>query len=358
MKHRNSFGLTLSDFPCKLLVSTHRLLSGSEAGGLSSISTDSDVPAEANTIVVCISSICSLGLESCSAPDPYNLSVLAVAEKYRSSAIDQQLITTLNHDVNTSKLCSVQLDPGRPSWSEEDWRAIAGIERKSFTGFEDKHSGQSNMQLTLKRVLLAIAQAETLCQAAGRGLNLSSLDVTFIESDGKWNPRCRQNVKLQSLDVEPSLSLRTAFSRLTAIDINVNDCCDSKELEDENNKIEKVLQVLLSSTELKVLYPDFVDDGEFVDEYNNMSSMSHPGHIWNGDYVLSKVIETERSNGLQQLSLSCIAIFESRDALEKLIRRHAATLEVLRIHQILPDPMAVTSRSNGSVTQRCWDGQV
>jgi hypothetical protein len=80
----------------------------------------------------------------------------------------------------------------------------------------------------------------------------------------------------------------------------------------------------------------FVDSGEIVDD--DLSNTINPGVTWIGDEILSMVAEVEQSSSLQFLELFCLAIVKSKDAVEKLIKKHAATLEALSLEILIPDP--------------------
>jgi len=66
--------------------------------------------------------------------------------------------------------------------------------------------------------------------------------------------------------------------------------------------------------------------------------MSQPDNTWIGDQILSMVVEKEQSNVLKRLGLFCQAIVKSKSAVEKLVKKHAATLEALSLEILIPDP--------------------
>lgn len=236
------------------------------------------------------------------------------------------------------KFRSITLDAYDNSWGEEDWQEIAGFDRKVFTSFGDIQSGQNNLEFASNRVLRAIAQAETICQANRRALNLCSLSARAFYGSEEWDPDFRQNIMLQRLGIHPfsRRALQSAFSRLKSLSIDIYDFVAPDEPNDSPQRIEDALQVLLSSPELEELTIVFVDTGEIVDD--DLSNMSRPDHTWIGDQILSTIAEVEQSKSPQRLDLCCLATVESRDAVEKLVRKHAATLKALGLEILIPDP--------------------
>jgi hypothetical protein len=338
-KYRNILGLTVSEFPVTLLVSTYRLPSGNEAGQLLSVSKDLDPSADAHAIVACISLACQLGLENHRIHGPYSHHIYAVAEHYKRAALDQQWVTILDRDVDTLALAmaafpkfdTVTLDSTRPGWGQQNWHLLAGIERESFTDCGDLDSGQSNANFAMGRTVQAIAQAQTICRAEGRDLDLFMFDAS--SRPPIWNGRTdsRQHIGLQTLGISSSIrrSLQPIFSLLGYLSIDLNDFVPGKNLKRDTKKIKRALDLLLSSSILGQLVINLMDPGEDFDE--GMHNENRPDHVWIGDQMLSMIVETEKSKGLECLELSCNAIVESMHALEKLIKKHAATLERITI---------------------------
>jgi len=184
-------------------------------------------------------------------------------------------------------------------YGETDWWLITGIQRRTFIENEDMCSGQSNMHFALERILRAVAQAELLCQAAGRKLKLSELNATSSEVGYVSRTKSRQHVKLQRLNVEPSarVTLQTVLSELTSISIDINDFCKPGQLEEDARKIEDSLRLLLSSSELKELILDSIDDGDATDE--NLSNTDRQDDIWIGDRIISMITTMEKSHCLK-----------------------------------------------------------
>jgi hypothetical protein len=206
--YKNSFGLTLFEFPSHLIVSTLRLLPESEAHRIFSIS---DPQEDAQAVVSTINLLCELGIESYNVPGTYNPEICAIAGEYRKAVASQQSLTISRFDINKiaraiatfPKFCSITLDAYDKSWGEEDWQEIAGFDRRVFTSFGDIHTGQNNLEFALNRVLQAVAQAETICQGDGRALDLCSLTATALYGSEGWDPGAQQNIKLQNIDIQP-----------------------------------------------------------------------------------------------------------------------------------------------------------
>jgi hypothetical protein len=329
-------------------VSTHRLLPESEIDRLLSLSEDDDLEplSDTRTIVATISLAYQTDLENCNIPGAYIPESQVIAEQYRKAAGDQHLLTSSNHDVTTiarltaafPRFCSISLDSSDKSWGKEDWEAFVGFEKRAFTTLGDTDSGQSNMSFTLNRVLQAIAQAESLCKAAGRRLNLRSLEATWSEVDDDWSPHSHQNIRLQSLDIHPSCraDLRSVLSRLTSLHVDINGFSKPENFENDAGKIQEALKILLSSSKLRDLQIDFVDDGEIMDD--DMISMTRPDETWIGDSILAMVVAVERSYCLRALTLNCDEMIVSQATVEKLIQKHTATLETIDVQAEMPDP--------------------
>jgi hypothetical protein len=337
--YKNAFGLTVSRFPSQLLVSTHRLPSGSKAGSLLSVSKNIDPSADAHAIVACITMACRLGIKNSFVHGPYSSDIHGVAGQYRRAVLDQQVLTILDLDVNMiglamaafPKFDNVTLDALCPSWGEQDWQLLAGIDRKSFTNFGDLDSGQSNADFAMNRIMQAIAHAETLCRAGRRDLDLFTIDAFSRAPTWDGKTKSRQNISLQTLDISPSKqkSLQAIFSWLADLSINLNDFVRGECLKREGKKIKRALGLLLSSSILSDLSVAFEDPSEDLD--GELRNANRPSHEWFGDHMLSMIAETERSKCLECLQLYCNAIVESTGALEKLVKRHTATLTQLTI---------------------------
>jgi hypothetical protein len=328
--YKNTFGLTLAEFPSHLSISTFRLPSIPLLAGRRWVPPWA--PADAHAIRACILLLaCQLGSGNYSVTGPYSYDIHAVASQYRSALCDQQLIGILDKDINAiaysmggfPNLTSITLDPRAKSWGVRDWSTITGREEKTFTENEDTCTGQSDMEYTFQRVLQAIAKAETLCQVTGRKLNLSKIEAERSVAG---------IIKLQNLHVQPSsrATLQAAFSRLTSITINIDNFSKPDELEEDTRRIADTLRLLLSSSGLKELSLDLIDDDDNIT--GDLSDANRPDHTWIGDHILSMVSDIECSNGLRSLCLDVNAIIESKAAVQKLIQKHASTLESIDIY--------------------------
>lgn len=119
--YKNSFGLTLFEFPSHLIVSTLLLLPASEVHRILSISGPQE---DAQAVVAAINMLCELQVERYNIPGTYNPDTYAIAGKYRKAVASQQLLTTLSDDIKTiaraiatfTKFCSVTLDAYDQSW--------------------------------------------------------------------------------------------------------------------------------------------------------------------------------------------------------------------------------------------------
>jgi len=205
----------------------------------------------------------------------------------------------------------------------------------------DVKSGLNNLEFNLNRILQAIAQAQTICQANGRTFNLCSLTARAFCGSDDWCPSSHQNIRFQSLDIHPfsRRALRAALSHLTLLSIDIYDFVTPEEPKDSPEKIKEALQVLLSSPELSELSISFVDSAEIVDD--DLTNMSKPDNTWIGDQILSTVAEVNQSKSLQRLELFCSAIVNSKDAVEKLVKKNAAALKALSLEILMPDPGAM-----------------
>ena len=205
----------------------------------------------------------------------------------------------------------------------------------------DINSGLNNLEFTLNRILQAIPQAQTICQANGRTFNLCSLTARAFYGSDDWCPDSHQNIRLQSLDIQPfsRRALQAALSRLTLLFIDIYDFVTPEEPRDSPEKIKEALQVLLSSPELSELSISFVDSAEIVDD--DLTNMSKPDNTWIGDQILSTVAEVNQSKSLQRLEPFCPAIVNSKDAVEKLVKKNAAALKALSLEILMPDPGAM-----------------
>ena len=95
------------------------------------------------------------------------------------------------------------------------------------------------------------------------------------------------------------------------------------------------MQILLSSPELRELSISFVDSAEIVDD--DLTNMSKPDNTWIGDRILSTVSEVGQSSSLQGLEIFCVAIVDSKNAVERLVKRNNATLKALSLEILVPD---------------------
>ena len=177
--------------------------------------------------VAAITMLSELETESYNVPGTYNPDTYAIAGNYRKAVASQQSLTTSSCDINKiacaiatfPKFCSIALDAYEKIWGEEDWQDIAGFDRRVFVSSEDINSGQNNLEFTFNRILQAIAQAQTICQANGRRFNLCSLTARAFYASDNWCPDSHQNIRLQSLDIHPfsRRALQAALSRLTLL---------------------------------------------------------------------------------------------------------------------------------------------
>jgi hypothetical protein len=94
----NTFGLTLSEFPSHLSISTYRLPSIHLLAR--SRRVHPRAPAEAHAIRTCILLACQLGSGNYSVTGPYSYDIHAVASQYWSALCDQQMIGILDKDIN------------------------------------------------------------------------------------------------------------------------------------------------------------------------------------------------------------------------------------------------------------------
>lgn len=197
------------------------------------------------------------------------------------------------------------------------------------------------MGYTFERALQAIAKAEALCQAVGRRLNLYEFNATSSTTKDLVRTDSRQLIKLQSLRIQPTsrATLQAVFSRLTSIVIDINDFSKPDEIETDANEIADALRLLLSSPGLKELMLELIDDGDTVCE--DLSNANLPDHTWIGDGILRRVNDIECSDGLRRLDLAVNAIVESKEAVQKLIQKHASTLEEINIYALVAEPRAM-----------------
>ena len=341
--YKNTFGLTLFEFPSHLIVSTLRLLPENEVDRLFSMS---DPQEDAQAVVAAITMLSELGIESYNVPGEYNPDTYAIAGNYRKAVASQQSLTTSSCDINKiaraiatfPKFCSIALDTYEKSWGEEDWQNIAGFDRRVFVSSGDINSGQNNLEFTLNRILQAIAQAQTICHANGRTLNFFSLTTGAFDGSGDCCPYSHQNVRLQSLDIQPfsRKALKAAFSRLKFLSIDIYDFVTLDEHKDSPKRINEALQVLLSSPGLSELSISFIDSAEIVND--DLSNMSQSDNTWIGDQILSTIAEVGQSNSLERLELFCLAIVKSKDAVEEIVKKSATTLKALSLEILIPDP--------------------
>ena len=173
-------------------------------------------------------------------------------------------------------------------------------------------------------------------------MNLRSLTTRAPDGSEEWRPDTHQNIKLQRLEIHPfsRVALQAAFSRLTYLSIDIHDFVTPKELKElkENpEKIEQALKVLLSSPKHEVLDIVFDDASSAVDD--DLRSLRHPDAAWIGDCIILMLVAAEQSNCLQHLDLLCLAMVGARDFVNKLVEKHAATLEVFKLDVSFPDPV-------------------
>ena len=130
--YKNNFGLTLNEFPSDMVVSTHRLLPGSEVGRIFSAS---DPNGDAQSVVATINLLHEMDVECYNIPGTYDRNLYVVAAQYTKDAADQKSITTSDYDVDTiaqslaafPKFHSIALDAFDSSWGEKDWDVLAGF---------------------------------------------------------------------------------------------------------------------------------------------------------------------------------------------------------------------------------------
>jgi hypothetical protein len=89
--YKNTFGLTLFEFPSHLIVSTLRLLPENEVDRLFSIS---DPQEDTHAVVAAIIMLSEIGIESYNIPGTYNPDTYAIAGNYRKAVASQQSVTT------------------------------------------------------------------------------------------------------------------------------------------------------------------------------------------------------------------------------------------------------------------------
>lgn len=298
-QHKNTFGISLATFPQQLTISTYRLVIGaaSEITDLLEVSRDSASPVDAHAIINGIALAIDNEITR-RVPGAYTFDVHPAVEQYLEAMADQVWITSSGYDVKTlakalsafPQLSSINLGSQTPSWGQEDWLSLAGINADSFTRTGDDDRISSNAAFALARLLKAIAKAASLRQAEKREFIVSSLHAADFDDTLFEETESRQHIKLQDLDIQPHAAeaLQAAFGHLKSLRLDLNDFVDPDQLTRDVQRIRSTLGLLLCSKDLYDLELDFMDDGDVMDE--ELDNEYRPWQIWIGDQIISMVL--------------------------------------------------------------------
>jgi hypothetical protein len=166
-KHKNSFGLSLYTFPRSLTCSTYRLPTGNSVEKSLMTTSDPGRAQNADEVADAISRACKKGSGLFgSFLAPYDRPrTRDLARRYIKAAKEQSSIESTGDDVQLvanalaalPNVRSIGVRPDRHAWGQDDWDALAGIKIESFLYVEYLASGETNLTITARKLLAAVA---------------------------------------------------------------------------------------------------------------------------------------------------------------------------------------------------------
>ena len=336
--HKNSFGKSLSTFPKTLTCSTYRLPTGNAVGNILMTTSDPNRKPHANEVADAISRACQKGSglfgNSLSPYDHPRTRDLAL--EYMKAVEEQSSIESTGDDVKLvanalaalPNVRNIGTAPDRHAWGQDDWDTLAGIKIESFLSREHLASGETNLTITARKLLAAVAEAASLRKSRGHQLIIEQVDLQggrFTASEF-WVSVPR-NLQLHKLNIsDPLLShLKDAFSKIKRLYVSVHGLArivlPGKNVDLELEQSRTSLQALFSNPVTEEFCLDLFEPLP-VDQYRLVPIHSK---------LIEMIIETHPFTSLRRIEIYSPFLLVELPSVCKYIQKHAATLEKLRL---------------------------
>lgn len=336
--HKNSFGLSLNTFPKSLTCSTYRLPTGNAVEKALITTSDPDRVLNADEVADAIARACKKGSGLFGGfLSPYDLpSTRGLARRYMKAAEEQSSIESNGDDVKLianalaalPNVRSIGTAPDRHAWGQDDWDTLAGIKIESFLYREYLASGETNLTITTRKLLAAVAEAASLCELRGHQLILEQVDL----QSGRYT-QCEdlvsspRNLQLHKLNISKSLlpRLQDALSKLKRLYISVSRL--TRDLPPETNADRELKQVRRS---LQALLSSSVTEEFGLDFFEPMPS-DLIGLVTIEDEIINTVIETQPFTSPRSFEIYSPDLWVVLPSVCQYVQKHAATLKELHL---------------------------
>ena len=337
-KHKNSFGLSLYTFPRSLTCSTYRLPMGNAVEKCLITTSDPDRTQNAVEVADAISRACKKrsGLFGTFLAPYDHPRIRELARQYVKAAAEQSSIESTGDDVQLianalaalPNVRSIGVRPDRHAWGQDDWDALAGIKIESFLYVEYLASGETNLTITARKLLAAVAEADVLCKSQGDQLIIEQVDL-----QGGYDAECENvecapnNLQLHKLNITNPLQtrLKDALSQLKRLYISV--CRLTRHTPPQTNIYVEFQQ---SETALQALFGNPATE-EFCLDLFEPPPRDLTGLVSIERSLLDVAIETQSFTSLRSIELYCPALQDHLPAVCQYVRAHATTLKELHL---------------------------
>lgn len=328
--HENSFGLSLTSFPKSLTCSTYRLLTGDAVRQALITTSDPAKSLSAENAARTISRACQRGSGSSHLD--------ALARQYMNSVDQQESLEATGFDVKVLAAALARLPniktvsclADRHAWGQEDWETLVGIKTDSFLYMEFLISEETNLTVTARKLLAAIAQASVLRRSQGGQLTIEQLYL-----HGRKDPKskalkskpCLRNLQMHKLDIANILEpLRHAFSHFKELHIDI--CPITQHAPSRSPDVDRELQDSKTALETLTSNPAFEAlTLNFYDDYPKQQPW--PVHIHKA--FIYKNLVTQKFANLRSFKLFGPRLWDLLPALSRFVRAHSATLTTLHM---------------------------
>ena len=336
--HKNSFGLSLNTFPTSLTCSTYRLPTGDTVRKCFTTTPSPARSEEAEEIADSISRACQKGPGLFkSFLGPYDRPrTRDLARRYMKAAEDQSLMESTGNDVKIlahalatlPNVRNIGIAPDRRAWGQDDWDSLVGIRIESFLYMEYLASGQTNLTVTTKKLLSAVAGANDLCKSRQDQLIIEQVDLQggYDDQCNDLEP-CPHNLQLHKLSTSKSLQmrLRAGLSHLKRLYISV---CRITSHAPPVTDVESELQ--RSKTSLQGLFGNPGTEEFCLDLLEPLPS-DLTTLVGLDSWLIDMAIEDQPFTRLRSIELYSIGLWNELPTVSQYVLTHAPTLKELRL---------------------------
>lgn len=336
--HKNSFGLSFYTFPRTLTCSTYRLPTGNAVENCLMTTSDPARMKNAGEAADAISRACKKqsGLFG-SFLAPYDLPpTRELARRYLTAIEQQSSIESSGNDVrlvaNASaalpNVKSVGTSPNRRAWGQDDWDTLAGIRIESFLYVEYLASGETNLAVTARKLLEAVAEAGVLCRSQGRQLTIEQVDLQGgYDAQCKDLEFCPNNLQLHRLNNSKlfQIRLKDALSQLKRLYISV-----SRLTRHRPPQTDIELEFEQSETSLQALFSNPATEEFCLDLFEPLPRDT-TGLVAMEGSLIEVATETQPFTSLRSIELYCPGLQEVLPTVCQYVQAHSATLKGLRL---------------------------